>query len=69
MNTTLIIKITAKRFLKGFTAAFLPILITLIQNEDFSSAAWKSAVLAAIAGGLMAVEKFLKESSKSIGPK
>lgn len=63
MNQT-IIKITAKRFLKGFLAAFLPSIITLLQNEDLSSAAWKSAVLAAVTGGLMAIQKFLKENSK-----
>ena len=50
-----------KRFLRGSVATFLPTLILIMQNNDFTKAAVISLFLATCTGGLLAVDKFLRE--------
>jgi len=48
------------RFLRGFIATFVPILALMMQNVDLTQAALFSLLTSAVAGGLLAVDKFIR---------
>lgn len=57
----ILFKITINRFLRGFLSSLVPMLATFTQVGDWTYGAILAVIISAMSGGLLALDKFLRE--------